>query len=307
MHTDPIWRVLSSRMLILILFIAMLTGCGSNSTTSSPTPTPSIGKSSAVSIDVAGLHIQSSEGIQCPLGASSSLTVSQNLVLATERLTYSQNEIQQIENYLNAIFNSSTSANSYLVAPPDTLTWVSGSTSCAAKLQITNTGSGVVQIPSAGIQLTQTPRQNSYQYRTIDTCTILTRFLPACFVPSTVGSCGVYYANIQLNAVNQPSNVTGDLFAIPPVNQTTCGELTLNPNATIDMLLNFSSSGTPANFIYSVTPQLTVSTTNGTHSVSLSQLAGRLTFADKSQFSCYKLVGNTFVLETTRPPSSYCM
>jgi len=88
--------------------------------------------------DVHGLHLYSVEGLQCPIRRSPRapnqqgyivLEPSDDLVLATGRLTYSEDEIQQMRNYLNEIFsNATTITTSYLIPPPSTLRWVSGLT-----------------------------------------------------------------------------------------------------------------------------------------------------------------------------------
>src|SRR5216110_1831184 len=104
--------------------------------TTVPTSTPGLASflhSTPVSADIHGLHLYSVEGLQCPLrryplapNQQSVLTrPSDDLVLVTERLTYSQDEIQQMRNYINAIYNNTASiTTSYQRTPPSTLQWV---------------------------------------------------------------------------------------------------------------------------------------------------------------------------------------
>jgi hypothetical protein len=361
MHPVSFLKVDTKSILIFVPLIVVLTGCNLFSTTPALTPTSSPGtslqpsstsvstvpspssptsetssaapslNSGSVSIDVAGLHIQSSEGIQCPLGLGDYQNIgsgtdfpSDHLVLATDRLTYSQAEIQAMANYLGPLFQSADIVTSYLGTPPSTLLWVPGSaktvavgglmTYCAGELQITNTGSAPVQISSAGIQIVQAPQPNNYQYRTIDVCTVLTDpNIPweCTSRPSTPTSCSVYHVTIHLNDSNAGTTMTQTPMAFPGPLEATCPELTINPSATVNLSLEFNSPNTPSNWIYSVVPQLTLSSSSGPNVVPLPQLASTLAFAEDSQISCYGLQSNTFVLETPYPTglgyNHYCI
>jgi hypothetical protein len=267
-----------------------------------------------VSIDVAGLNIYSSEGIQCPLGAPTiiksinAINGSDQLVLAAASLTYSQGEIQQMTEYFHAIFTSGNTASSFLTSPPASLRWAPGGQSCKGAFQITNKGNTPIQISTVGIQITQDPQQNSYQYRTIDACTLLSasdqRGTWCNFAPSGGGNCSIYYASIHLQDAKANAVLTDTPIVYPPGPGVTCPELTIDPNATTDLYITFLSSDISNSFIYSIIPELTLSDANGTHVISLPQLASTLAFANTSQISCYGLQGNTFVPEKT---SQYCI
>src|SRR5437764_2580343 len=86
-----------------------------------------------------GLHLYSVEGLQCPIRrfplapSQSNLYVgpSDYLVLATGRLAYSKDEIQEMRNYLNKIYNNTASiTTSYLIPPPSTLQCLPGVSRC---------------------------------------------------------------------------------------------------------------------------------------------------------------------------------
>jgi hypothetical protein len=274
-----------------------------------------------LSIDVSGLLIQSTEGIQCALGLPNfgregqlgNHIGSDLLVLAADRFTYSQDEIQLIANYLNSIFTSGNTASSFLRSPPTLLNWVPGSQSCTGAFQITNTGNIPIQISAVGIQVTQNPQQNSYNYRTIDACTVLPASVqentPCGFGPSGAGNCSVYFANIHLQGAKADS-----VFIDTPTARgegQICPGLIISPSATTDLYINFVSSDKPNSLVYSVLPEFTLSDANGTNVVPLPQLASVLAFADSNQISCYGLQGNTFVQEMPRTdpnaPPQYCM
>ena len=321
-----------AKVLIVLLLLVLLTGCGSqnqpaNSSNSTPTPISSSPTSNpsdnlspnivGISIDQANLHIDASDGIKCPLGTATqgppdnpgpiiSNQSGNNLVLATNRLTYDSNEIQQMQDYVNNIHSNS-------VQMPNTLRWVlggpidtnrilniNGSASghiddCGVHFQLTNTGQDLIQVASIGVQLTEGTQQNNYQYRLIDVCTLV-----QCMVGGGGGSCSLWYATIKLAAGS-----TNAVFSASPIgSDPSCGELTLNPGQEEDLYVSFYS---PQNLIYSIVPQLTLDTSNGPNTLTLTELTSTLAFANGSQFTCYGLQGDTFTPETTPPPNSECI
>jgi len=271
---------------------------------------PTINKA-PVFADVLGLHIQSTGGLQCPL--SGRIGQSDDLVFTTGRLTYSKDEIRQIKNYLHEMaYGSESFENLYMLTPPPTLHWVSGSTRCSLHLEISNTGRSSVQISSLGMQLLNAPQPNDSQsLHTLDVCSVAA--IQACGTGAG-GPCTVYVLNIALKAAPATS-----IFAAAPdqgPGGVVCPEPTLHPNDTVVFEMDLSSPGTKhgnvAPYIYSVVPVLTVTDANGSHTFALSSMAGIATFIDRKQITCYGLLHNqdtTFVPVSTFPTdtSTLCL
>src|SRR5947209_10127647 len=164
-------RLPLSKAIVFLLFVIVLTACGANPVTSSsrtgstanklvktasavPPVSPTAMQSASltvlnlnaakITIDAASLRIQSELGFQCPYNV-----LEDQLVLASDRTTYSQDEIAQMSTYLSKRTEP----------PPPTLRWALGasmdpipgtlgSTSspffpllCGGELTLTNTGS----------------------------------------------------------------------------------------------------------------------------------------------------------------------
>ena len=301
------------------------TSISSPPTSSSPTPTlsPSADNTSGnpypaiplnegpTSVDIPNLlHIESVGGFQCPLGRNSpvgtqQLTPPSNfLVLATDRLSYNDDEIQQMRDYLHAMYqNMASMRTSYLVSPPTTLSWVMGGLDCRIEFQITNISpSSTIQIASLGVQLTSTPQPNNYQYHAIDACTVLDpsdaqRVCPQLYSLDT--SC-IYNVGINLNG-GQAKDVLTDTptVAFDPLHQ--CNG-TIDQNATVTFAISLHAS---ISQIYYVMPVLILVDSSGTStSHTLTQWSDTLAFTNGNQITCYGLQGNTFSQETQTSTSS---
>ena len=197
-----------SKTVVSILLVVVLAACGTNASTVSsptglnpsstpnqptatpttiPTVSPSTFNPNAAKIteDAGSLLIQSALGFQCPndQAVSGFVGVQNQLVLTSDPTTYSQDEIAQIQSYMQSGGSSS--------APPPTLQWILGGSvdpipgvgdnhdqyyaACGADLILTNNGNTPIQIPQVGVQLQGSPEQNSYQYRLVDACKSLDR------------------------------------------------------------------------------------------------------------------------------------
>jgi outer membrane protein assembly factor BamB len=289
----------------------------SSSLVATPTPrlAPTINRA-PVSADIPGLHIQSMEGLQCPLSHSFLPLPANDLVFTTARLTYSKNEIQQIRNYLHEIIYGSESITSaYTLTPPPTLHWISGSANCTLNLEISNTGNTAVQINSLGVQLASAPQaNNTQQLHTLDVCSVANQQDAWSFGcgegPSGGGGCGAYSVNIVLKTA--PAST---IFAAAPIGEVGgCPLPILHPNDTIEIGIQFSSPGmkphTVAPYLYTVVPVLTIADSNGSHTFTLSSMAGIAAFVDEQQITCYGLLheqDSTFVPVRATPGSTICL
>jgi hypothetical protein len=328
-------RMQANPVIVFSLLFFLITGCGSQTQSAPPsTSTPnSSGASSpatssldslavnktGVSIDEGGLHIDASNGIQCPTGAVTNgppdnpgnligKYKANDLVLATSRLTYDSNELQQIQQYAEA--------GAIGVQKPETLQWVLGGPTvtdtsrslylrgnpinsiddCGLTLQITNTSQNILQIASVGVQLVADTQQNNYHYRLIDFCTLASDI---CIFGGGPSPCDQYIATIKLGAGS-----TNAGFSTSTAGSETCGELTLNPGDVKSLYVYFYS---PQNLIYSLVPQLVVDTSSGPNTLTLTALTSTLAFANKGQFTCYGLHNDAFVAEMSPPPTSECI
>ncbi len=307
------------KALIVISLIVLLASCGQSNQLKSnvaiaATPQPTQG----ISFDVANLHIYSALGFHCmhhlpfPLNLDSRPNYPDgNLVLATDHLTYDSAELQQMTTYLATLFDLT---NLPLTAPPNTLQWVSGSTlgdnksavaisGCYGEMDVTNIGKTTIQIRSMNVRLTAIPRQNTYQYRLIDDCSLLPRQVPCQLGGTAGGTPGLYYFQLSKGNIGQVySSQNQVLFGQSPL-----GEITLNPSDSTEIYASFDSS--PDNLIYTILPELVLDTPAGQKAIALPKLAGMLYFANTSQFSCYSLRGDTFFLLNDKaiPDSSFCI
>ena len=192
--------------IVTFFLVIILTACSSTAVTLSPqsgtpsgktakTPTKSPAPSKAntslqlnasnITENNGSLLIQSKYGFQCPSDATGTGVGMDQLVLASDRTTYSQAEIAQIRAYVNN--NLGTGPEKLLTTgaePPSTLRWVPGGSvdsipgavhnvPCLAVLALTNTGNAPIQIPTVGMKLETRPQQNTYHYHLIDACSLL--------------------------------------------------------------------------------------------------------------------------------------
>jgi hypothetical protein len=263
-----------------------------------------------ISISSGNLCIQSKDGFQCPYSKVGGGDIPDQLVLASDRTTYSQDEINQMRDYVtggNASFEVQANPDT---EPPSTLRWVLGGVTgkipattgmdCKAVLNLTNTGTTPIQLPKVGFQLEARPEPNSYQYRLIDVCSFISPSQGRCNSPAGGGgACNFYFATIQLGFGEKNDTYSavpdGINYSTTPI--TDCGTLTLAPSTQVTLDITFSlAANTVQNLLYSVLPVFTVITDQGEQTLQLPQLISTLAFAGVNQFSCYELQGTTFML-----------
>lgn len=311
-----------ARMVASSLLVLLLVACGTTSATTGSAPTKAqtsstVSKSlngplslslNPTNVSEAGgnLLVQSKYGFQCPY-SDPALEGGQidQLVLATDRTTYSQAEIAQMRAYIrDKLYVGALHFLDGGPVPPPTLRWVLGASTtsipgeskfpllCGATLLLTNTGNTPIQIPKIGARLKVRPQENAYSYRLVDACSLISCGSGPGGGP---GDCRVYFASIRLG----PGEQNAVFSAVPshedPAFGIHCGTLTIAPTAQVHLYIDFSfAPNTPKNLIYSFLPILTIDTVQGEQALALSQLVSTLVFAGINQFSCYGLQGTTF-------------
>jgi hypothetical protein len=300
----------------LIIFMVFLSGCGSLSSSDLATSRTTNSQQKPLSQGAAvpsqqvnvspnasnlvmngdGLSISSSAGLVCPEALISLLKKSNVLVLSSNRLTYDQGELQALRNYVLAVWNGEND-----VAIPSSLRWVLGGdpssvlrnyggqmTSitgdrmdlCSMVLEITNTSNTTVQIPYISLKLTQQPTPNSFVYRLIDACSFLSAAAQSyCVVGSGAFGCSVYTAGI----IFSNEKVGASVGSIPESSEgqngggeKPCPEMTILPHQVGKV--NILVTGNPQ--IYTVYPEITVSTVLGQKIIDLTQFKSRIAFSD---------------------------
>jgi hypothetical protein len=228
-----------------------------------------------------------------PGGQPSNIRCPQWVVFASDRRTYTDDEIKQMANFF---------INIGTAQPPSTLRWADGtltdpkvsfggSASCTLALQITNITASTLQIPQVGWHVTGQPRPNSTSYALVEAC-------------STEGT--DIYCGPQLGAGPTPCDFmeadaildgSGTDFLATPVGQddngNPCPQITLKPNQSVEVDMRVTSK---AALIYPVEPEVAVVTTAGTTNVPVARLAGTMVFADPSQYTCSRLQGHAYAV-----------
>lgn len=222
--------------------------------------------------------------------------------LATDRLTYSQAELQEMYNY----FSKSGTFN---LPPPKTLTVVHGGATtnttglasqgitlpqiqgCPTGWELTNIGQKPIQLAQVRMKLLANATAAAAQYRLVDFCSVLARFEP-------VGSCP------GLGGEGQPISYT---FRFGPGNagsviqgQSAVGESIINPGETLFLELGFAPATPSVALTYTIEPEFVINTSNENGKViDLSQWKETFVMAPANHFGCYELQGSTFVSATS--------
>lgn len=276
---------------MLILCCTLLfSACGASSTQATSST-----NSDDILFNGDGLHIEAS------------LKCEENIVLATNRLTYDASEIQAMKTYLKGIviegsYNSFGDVDyvDYLenpVASPRSLAIIDGGKNCGAHIELTNTSANSIIIEQVGAKLLTAPTVNKNQYRLVDCYTVIPdgQFGRGCEVGGGLGGpqCDTYGAEIDL--ANGPA---GTIFSDTPFSVAVPGfdcpdQFTIAPRSSA-MFLDLDFTG--RNMKYSVAIQLKIRAADGEKTVVLSKSPTTLTFAGDAQLSCYGLQGTNFTL-----------
>jgi hypothetical protein len=238
-------------------------------------------------------------GLQCP----------QWVVLTGSRAAFSTAELRQMADFLIKEYEPTSGrpldpppsfarTNVAIADPQAASTRYWNEPRCTMSLQVTNTGHETVQLPEIGVRLTAATRPNQTDYRLVEACSI--ESAPAyCGVKKGGGAtpCGSYRVQLLLTAGN-----AGDSFMDRPVagypDGPTCPDITLGPNATVELAFTLRSAQAMA---YPLEPVLKVRTSAGLQTVSTGNGAGTVEFASPSQFTCYQLSGQSLAVRWSGP------
>lgn len=318
----------TAKVLVAILLLSMLVACGkatsspSGATFSQQKPDLSIPTSASrkrIDFTIANINIYSGIGINClnygTTNKNDPDSLTANLVLATDRLTYDTSELQQMRTYAAAIYSG------HPATIPSTLKLVQGTMAsnspfftftnlvgggCYGEMELTNLGKDVILIRSVNMHLTAVPQKTSrFQYRMIDICSLIGNSGTGC--PPGAGGGAPVIDSFLLKAAPSGTLFTPQVQSIYDPQDQSGSDIILNPNAqyTVPVLFYFTSSD---KLVYSLTPELLLDTPNNPlQAVALPQLATTLYFADHNQFSCYTLQGDTFVQYKEDNNNQYCL
>jgi hypothetical protein len=219
-----------------------------------------------------------------------------NMILATNRLTYTNAELQQMRDFFNALSP---------VPPPNTLrAIIAGSTStsddssswkhyipalsfCGTDWEITNIGQKPIQFTKVGLKLLVDVATDNTQYRLIDCAAISI----SCARGGGVSPL-VYNFNFGVGKA-------GSVIQGQELSET---EPTLNPGYTLELQFGFQAVNASASLRYTFEPEFIINTAETTGKViDLSQWKETLVIAPAEHFSCYELRGNTFVSIASLP------
>lgn len=216
-----------------------------------------------------------------------SFTCEDNAVLATDQLTYSDSDIQNLLSYWSTQ-NPTGPLPSILKSVPGT------PDPCTADVTVTNTSNQTITIIGGGVHNVSAPVTNTFEYRTIDFCNMQNQGL----IPTTITIywCGrggaptcTYDLQVPLSSGDVGTDYT-KAFAVDG-----CKTISLPPAQAADITMELQSDQP---LIYLVDPELTVADNSGTHNVVFSNWSNTLAYASQSQMPCYQLSQDTFSLES---------
>ena len=164
---------------------------------------------------------------------------------------------------------------------------------CMFTIEITNTGATAIQIPQAGLRLTGDPQPNPAVYRLVEFCSVV--HSTSYCGPNAGGvppGCSVYGVEIALENQASGADVVGAPAAIDPTTNQACPPVTLAHDQSVTFVIAAYSTDAK---IFQAVPVLKVITATAQGPVTFPQLGAVYSFADPSQFTCYRLSGSTFV------------
>jgi len=279
---------------VVVALLLLAVSCGGASSGSGQSPIPTASRS----IAPAPINVFSSEpsdGTRFVAQGTAGVICAEWVVLATGRVAYSPDEIQQIVNLPSNVFGGGAIPTPLLkkeaavLTDPNISSFVSHE--CHVQMQITNVSSGSIQIPKVGWRFASPPRPNSEQYRLVDLCP---QNADWCGLGGGAGprGCDYYWSTVTLS-----DGAAGADFVVAPVgfdqNRNPCPPITLAAGQSIEFGL-FATSSSP--LIYSAEPVFYIEESGNVTAWTVSDLASNMPFADASQFGCYRIQGTSLVL-----------
>lgn len=289
------WNALCRQLPFLMSMLLVLSGCTLTrgaSTSLAPTRTQLSAKPSPI-----GVFFEN------PLSCDTSL------VLATDRLTYDQAEVNQ----LTAFIGSQGDNLGYLDGPslPETLRYITGSapisifskdalggqqvdsTPCFVKMELTNISQEALQIPQVHLRYLSSAKPNTQLYRLINVCSIGPRTQTTCPYFPGAGPGEGYGVRFTIgrgptNTIysDKPGSIQpGPMPAIP----------TLRPGDAAKITIEIDVKNDESGLFVSAIPEVVVTSLNETQIIALTSLKMDIAIAAPQNFSCYALRGDTFV------------
>lgn len=291
MHFKP--GLPSSLLGLLTVVVLEVSSCGGSSPAAQQPAPP--GSASAPPITAYSAEPEFPRGTALVRAGTPGIVCSEWIVLATDRLDYSPDEVRLMHSFrLDDVLKGAPLPSLLLRKVAGVLTdknidaWVGGA-DCHVNLQLTNTSSGVVQVPQIGWRLTSPPAPNREQYRLPDFCQIDASL---CGFGRGGGprACDLYTVQVDLTGARGGVDLLGTPAARDR-NDRPCPPITLNPGQSTEVFLSAVASEAS---IYSAEPVLVASASGQSTTLPLTTMAGTMPFADPGQFSCYVLRGSSF-------------
>ena len=305
-------KAVTARMLTGAILILLLAACGNDANTSTPTPSPtqtvstsgtssqststqdtsslSLNQNQSTSFDLSSLSIKAG-GFTCAIDDFVQYAGG-SPVVTDPSASYDSGSIGNLAASIDQgnpslLPNGFTGVLGAFVKP-------NGPNSCDSLWEVTNTGQDVVEITQIALVYTADSQSNTYHYNLIDICTLPIQTKDRICSPQRGGGSDAQTYNFQFG--------TGSSGTVVPSQSTT--SLTLNPGDTakLDLVVSPADTSNP-NFVYSVVPQLTLSTSS--QPLEATQMNSRIAFTDINQVSCYQLQSNNTFVKMDNPPVPY--
>lgn len=229
---------------------------------------------------------------------SGSFTCADNLVLASDQLSYSDSDVQNLLAYMSTL-NPSGSLPSILTSVPGSPIDFGGLDLCTADVTVTNESNQTITIVGGGVHNVSAPVTNTFEYRTVDFCKmqndgLIPRSVTIYWCGRGGGPTCSYDLQVPLTSGDVGTDYT-KAFAVDG-----CKTISLPPAQAADITMEFQPDQP---LIYLVNPELTVADGSGTHNVVFANWSSTLAYAATNQMPCYALSQDTFSLESS---ATYC-
>ncbi len=324
------WHAALCRQLPFLMgMLLVLSGCNLKGGTNTPSPTAKI-QSSVTSSPVQSssianlLKVVTSQELTCSSPNPQAFFSAKSLVLATDRLIYDQAEVNQITTFVDSQGSDLVGNDSNVPStPPATLKYITGSapsfvmwgdsqdsTLCDVTLTVTNISQEILQIPQVHLRYVDSAEPNTQLYRLINVCSIGKRLLQEGNRCPSIGAGGgdgyVVLYTIGSGAANtiysaKPEIFGGTVDQLPAIP-------TLRPGDAAKITMQITVTNYISGLFVSAVPEIDVTSSNETQTLTLTQLKMDFAFAAPQNVSCYALKATTFVEQNPQiQPGSWCV